>query len=34
MGRLWKFRKQEVDDWVTSGGAQDNRKGNDEKAGK
>ena len=21
MGRLWKFRKQEVDEWVTSGGA-------------
>lgn len=21
MGRLWKFRKDEVDDWVKSGGA-------------
>lgn len=21
MGRLWKFKKQEVDDWVRSGGA-------------
>jgi len=21
MGRLWKFRKEEVDKWVTSGGA-------------
>ena len=21
MGRLWKFRKEEVDDWVKSGGA-------------
>lgn len=25
MGRLWKFRKDEVDDWVKSGGADDNR---------
>jgi len=22
-GRLWKFRKEEVDDWVKSGGADD-----------
>ncbi len=21
MGRLWKFKKEEVDDWVKSGGA-------------
>jgi hypothetical protein len=27
MGRLWKFRKEEVDGWVKSGGAgeKDNR---------
>ena len=25
MGRLWKFRKEEVDEWVKSGGA-DNAK--------
>jgi excisionase family DNA binding protein len=24
MGRLWKFKKDEVDDWVKSGGAADN----------
>jgi len=24
MGRLWKFRKEEVDLWVKSGGASDN----------
>lgn len=23
MGRLWKFKKDEVDDWVKSGGAAD-----------
>ena len=23
MGRLWKFRKDEVDEWVKSGGADD-----------
>ena|GEM_PF-4470139 len=27
MGRLWKFRKEEVDQWVKSGGADDNRPG-------
>ena len=27
VGRLWKFRKQEVDNWITSGVA-DDRKGN------
>jgi excisionase family DNA binding protein len=25
MGRLWKFRKEEVDDWVKSGGAGDKK---------
>jgi len=25
MGRLWKFRKEEVDEWVKSGGAGDAR---------
>jgi excisionase family DNA binding protein len=24
MGRLWKFRKDEVDEWVKTGGAGDN----------
>ena len=24
MGRLWKFRKEEVDEWVKSGAASDN----------
>ncbi len=23
MGRLWKFKREEVDGWVTSGGASD-----------
>lgn len=27
MGRLWKFRKEEVDEWVKSGGAGDNEQG-------
>jgi excisionase family DNA binding protein len=28
MGRLWKFKKDEVDEWVKAGGAdQTNRKG-------
>ncbi len=26
MGRLWKFRKEEVDEWVKSGGADNNRR--------
>ena len=26
MGRLWKFRSEEVDEWVKSGGAGDNAK--------
>ena len=25
MGRLWKFRKDDVDDWVKTGGAADSR---------
>jgi excisionase family DNA binding protein len=25
MGRLWKFRKEEVDEWVRTGGADDSR---------
>jgi len=25
MGRLWKFRKEEVDEWVKTGGADDNK---------
>lgn len=25
VGRLWKFRKEEVDDWVRSGGADEAR---------
>ena len=27
MGRLWKFRKDEVDDWVKTGWAGDNEQG-------
>jgi len=34
MGRLWKFRKEDVDEWVKSGGAGDNRRDNSGKAGK
>ncbi|HHM6455351.1 TPA: helix-turn-helix domain-containing protein [Pseudomonas aeruginosa] len=31
IGRLWKFKVSEVDDWVRTGGARDNdaRKGDD-----
>ena len=25
VGRLWKFRKEEVDEWVKSGGADDTK---------
>jgi len=25
MGRLWKFKKDEVDEWVKTGGADDNK---------
>ena len=31
MGRLWKFRKEEVDKWVRGGGAENNRPGSGEK---
>lgn len=27
LGRLWKFKKTEVDDWIRSGGAADNGEG-------
>ena len=27
MGRLWKFRKEEVDEWVKAGGAGNNKQG-------
>jgi excisionase family DNA binding protein len=27
LGRLWKFKLSEVDDWVRAGGAQDNNDG-------
>jgi hypothetical protein len=31
MGRLWKFKKDQVDAWVEAGGAADrNKKGSDE----
>ena len=33
MGRLWKFRKEEVDEWVKSGGADNNRKDGSGRAG-
>ena len=29
IGRLWKFRKEEIDEWVKSGGTDDNRRGDD-----
>lgn len=29
LGRLWKFRKEEIDEWVKSGGA-DEREPNDD----
>jgi excisionase family DNA binding protein len=25
IGRLWKFKKEEVDDWVRKGGARDSK---------
>jgi len=34
MGRLWKFRKDEVDEWVKTGGADDSRIDNSGKAEK
>ncbi len=27
MGRLWRFRREEADEWVKSGGAGDNERG-------
>ena len=33
MGRLWKFRKEDVDEWVKSGGADDNRRDDSGSAG-
>jgi len=30
MGRLWKFKKDEVDEWVKSGGARNNKINKDE----
>ncbi len=32
MGRLWKFRKEEIYEWVKSGGADNNRPNDDRKA--
>ena len=32
VGRLWKFRKEEIDEWVRSGGADDRNGDNQEKA--
>jgi len=32
VGRLWKFRKEEVDEWVKSGVADDNRQGDNRRA--
>ena len=28
IGRLWKFKKEEVDEWVKAGGAAEHTKGN------
>lgn len=30
MGRLWKFKKDEVDEWVKAGGAADKSKNNED----
>ncbi|RLB95535.1 MAG: transcriptional regulator, partial [Deltaproteobacteria bacterium] len=27
IGRLWKFQKEEIDEWVKSGGADDKKAG-------
>jgi excisionase family DNA binding protein len=32
MGRLWKFRREEVDEWVKTGGADDSRRERGSKA--
>ena len=34
IGRLWKFKKDEVDQWVRSGGAAAGNEQNDESKGK
>lgn len=34
MGRLWKFRREEVDEWVKTGGADDRRSDSGGKTGK
>ena len=33
IGRLWKFRKEEIDEWVKSGGAGNNRQDDSGRAG-
>lgn len=33
LSRLWKFRKEEVDEWVKSGGADDHRHADSGRAG-
>jgi len=33
IGRLWKFRKEEIDEWVKSGGAGNNRRDDSGRAG-
>jgi len=30
VGRLWKFRKEEIDEWVRSGGSSNNGNGRNE----
>jgi len=34
IGRLWKFRKEDIDDWVKSGGADNHRQNDEERSGK
>jgi len=31
IGRLWKFRKEEIDEWVKSGGTDDAKEGQDQR---
>ena len=31
IGRLWKFRKEEIDEWVKSGGADDAKEDQDQR---
>ena len=33
IGRLWKFRKEEIDEWVKLGGADENRRDDSGRAG-